>query len=250
MERHFIRNSAASFASNLSMGNERVKIMGTSIGMFLLLPGCAAPAPAPSMSQTPANEVASDPLVMEHVPHLPPQPKENCDEQMHVWAKRFDLPAPINLARTTLAAVNASTVNGGRAMDDPFYGVLNAFDDGRNWKNNINYTTWLTSNEPVPWIDISFDEPVTLAGVFVESGPRFSTQAFIATGGEYDFRSCRDLVLADEPVPDVTRVRVNFHREGPDDWRPLSVAEVRVFGYPDANSIWEPGPPRVESSDP
>ena len=37
---------------------------------------------------------------------------------------------PANLARTSLASVSASSVNGGRALDNVFYGILNAFDEG------------------------------------------------------------------------------------------------------------------------
>src|SRR6185503_9684694 len=72
---------------------------------------------------------------------------------------------PINLARTSLASVDASSTNGPREMENPYYGVLNAFDDGENWIDNHNYTYWESHLEEQPYIDVHFDVPVTLTRV-------------------------------------------------------------------------------------
>ncbi len=80
---------------------------------------------------------------------------------------------PVNLGRTSLATVNASSVNGERAMNSVYYGILNAFDDGTNWYNNINYTYWLSGGETDPWVEVTFDRPVTVTSVFIEQGPPF-----------------------------------------------------------------------------
>src|SRR5687768_6548216 len=71
----------------------------------------------------------------------------------------------INLARTSIAAVSASSVNGTRAMDNRFYGVVNAFDDGNNWHDNINYSYWLANHGGNAVADVYFDVPVTVKSV-------------------------------------------------------------------------------------
>ncbi len=48
----------------------------------------------------------------------------------------------INPARISLATAWASSVNGGRAMDNPYYGTLNAFNDG------VGYTNWASTTVP------------------------------------------------------------------------------------------------------
>ena len=50
-------------------------------------------------------------------------------------------------------------------MDDIHYGVLNAFDDGDNWHNGINYTYRLTSRGSGEWIEVHFMRPVTVRSV-------------------------------------------------------------------------------------
>ena len=94
---------------------------------------------------------------------------------------------PVNLGRTALARVRASSVNGGRDMANQFYGVLNAFDDGKNWISNINYTYWLGSGEPDPWIEARFDQPVTVTSIHVSGAGLSSVQVFFAKGGEEVF---------------------------------------------------------------
>ena len=50
----------------------------------------------------------------------------------------------INLGRLKETIVSASSINGARNGDNPFYGVKNCFDGGRNIINNINYSYWLS----------------------------------------------------------------------------------------------------------
>ena len=73
-------------------------------------------------------------------------------------------PEIINLARTSLAEVSGSPINGGRAIDDPYYGVLNLFDDGQHRLNNISYTWWL-GDKADGWVELRFLAPVTVTAV-------------------------------------------------------------------------------------
>lgn len=77
----------------------------------------------------------------------------------------------VNLARTSLARVEASEVNGERPMDCPYYGVLNAFDGGQNRIGGLPYPYWLASASGEAWVRVRFDEPVQVASLIVLDGP-------------------------------------------------------------------------------
>src|SRR5690349_6138815 len=64
----------------------------------------------------------------------------------------------LNLARTSLATVSASSVNGRRALDNEFYGIQKAFDDGgMKGDNGINYNYWMAeAGEFRPWVIVQF----------------------------------------------------------------------------------------------
>jgi len=141
--------------------------------------------------------------------------------------------APINLARTNLASVSVSSVNGGRAQTNRYYGVLNLFDGGENWHNGINYTTWLSNGEPQPRVEIRFAEPVTVRSVEVEGGRAFRTELFMKKGGQVD------RLDPGRPQPGVVRVRLTF--PGPN----VSVHEVRVMGYAAPGTAIEVRKPRI-----
>jgi hypothetical protein len=99
----------------------------------------------------------------------------------------------INLARTSLASVDASSVTSDRPMDNPYYGVLNAFDNSDNWVQNHNYTYWLSGNEEEPYIDVHFDAPVTLTQIEVKAAPGtvFTARLMHADGDETSLPSLR-----------------------------------------------------------
>lgn len=177
---------------------------------------------------------------------------------------------PVNLGRTSLATVDASSVNGGRALDNKFYGVVNAFDGGENWHNKINYTYWLSGGGAAQWIEVRFDRPVTVTSVAVDSAPGFTAQFAFAKGGE-EIRTMRPsaaelapprrpnpLVDASpmvggqpvqgspvlklrEPLHGVARVRLLFRH----DQGNTRVNEVFVMGHIPPGVDYKVGRPRV-----
>lgn len=183
----------------------------------------------------------------------------------------------LNLGRTSLASVDASSVNGGRPMDNPFYGVRNAFDDGGNWVGGIQYPYWLSSGEAQPWIDVRFDVPVALVRVDVEASPLtgFSLRLELEEGGERELLadarpprpepeepdprsglaaaaggtaepgSVASLVL-EEPAAGVRALRIRFRDTGS---TPLRVYEVRVLGSAPSGPELAVGLPRVVASE-
>ncbi len=75
----------------------------------------------------------------------------------------------VNLARLSIARVYASGSNGGRPLENAFYGVRNAFDGGRNVVNGIKYSTW-DSDGAEGFVLVRFSEAVTVRAVVIESG--------------------------------------------------------------------------------
>ena len=76
--------------------------------------------------------------------------------------------ALVNLGMLEGTRISASSVNGARAVDDPYYGALNLFDGGENRINNLNYTTWLTDNESRHWVKLHFDAPMEVDSIMLE----------------------------------------------------------------------------------
>lgn len=75
---------------------------------------------------------------------------------------------PANLAKLNDTFVDASSVNGGRPLDNVFYGALNLFDGGDNVVNNINYTYWMSDSAPRHWIKLRFGAPVEVRSILLE----------------------------------------------------------------------------------
>ncbi len=152
---------------------------------------------------------------------------------------------PTNLARTDLATVQASSVNGDRLQSNCFYGVANAFDDGKTWINKINYTWWLSGPERFPWIEVTFSAPVTIVSIVVEGGPPYSARVFPVDGGEHDYPTAGEVLNLPHPLHAVTRVRLNFYRRTSETQAPVSVAEVRLLGFPPTDTHLEIRTPKV-----
>jgi hypothetical protein len=93
----------------------------------------------------------------------PASPRTPTDSEVE-----FDFPLPMNLAQLASTTVSASSVNGNRSPDNPYYGVLNLFDGGSHFINGINYTTWLTDSSPRHWVYIKFAGPVILNKIMIE----------------------------------------------------------------------------------
>lgn|GEM_PF-3194549 len=101
-------------------------------------------------------------------------------------------PEIINLARTSLAEVTGSPTNGGRPIDNPYYGVLNLFDDGQHRLNNISYTYWV-GDQADSWVELRFQAPVTVTAIGLEA-PEEAKKVL-------DGISQRDYLLGDKRLP-------------------------------------------------
>jgi hypothetical protein len=185
-----------------------------------------------------------EPRSSEREPTLAELKRENerLHKQVEQLAEQLEGTArPVNLGRTSLAEVSASSVNGGRGPDNPYYGVLNAFDDGVHWVNQINYTHWLSSGESAPWIEVSLSTPVTIAEVLVVGKPPFSVQAIAAKGGEETWLSKDGTARPATPAHGISRVRLTFQTHGGN----AEIFEVKVMGYPPPGAKYEVGKPRL-----
>jgi len=171
----------------------------------------------------------------------------NYDSNPIVDPNGLAVPTPpgINLARTSLAAVTASSVNGGRDLDAWHYGICNAFDGGDNWHNKINYTYWLTDPGDIyPYVEVYFDVPVTICGVVVEKGPAFSATFTRADGMQQDCGASTGMLVPRESLDEIKAVRLNFvHGQGI-----MRVYEIRVLGVAGATD-YSVGRPRVVYTD-
>ena len=152
---------------------------------------------------------------------------------------------PVNLGRTSLAAVTASSTNGGRAMHDKFYGIINAFDDGSNWHNNLNYTYWLAAGGTDQWTEVRFDSPVTVTSIHVEGNPgatsAWSARLSFAKGGEVSLSPENHDLKLPEPAHGVTALRLSFSQASPN----LLVNEIRIMGYVRPGTKYSEGRPRI-----
>jgi hypothetical protein len=151
--------------------------------------------------------------------------------------------APINLARTSLAAVSASSVNGDRPLDSPYYGVLNLFDEGTNRHNGTAYPYWLSNCESRPWVEVRFDRPVTIAAIEVGRGPAFLGRLIMEKGGEQAIPESKDRYKLPTPRSGVRAVRITFEME--QSPLPKGVHELRILGYAPAGAEFRVERPRV-----
>jgi len=74
----------------------------------------------------------------------------------------------VNLGMLEGTKISASSVNGNREIDNPYYGAFNLFDGGENRINNLNYTSWLTDSEPRHWVKLQFDSPMEVDSIMLE----------------------------------------------------------------------------------
>lgn len=165
---------------------------------------------------------------------------------------------PINLGRTSLASVDASSVNGNRPLNCPYYGILNAFDDGWNMFNGLNYTTWSTDPGEPASAEVHFAQPVQVTSVLVVQGLPFKATFSLSNGDEgqavseqlppptptevpFIDNSLRkpDISLSYRaelrpPLRDVVKVRLDFANADHERYRSApshKVAEIRIMGY-------------------
>ncbi len=120
------------------------------------------------------------------------------------------LSGAINLVRRTFTSVTASGVNGRRPLDNEYYGVLNAFDTGTNLINDLNYTYWLAEPGEGQWIEVQFDQPVTVGKIHVAGNAEYVANLYLqGDSEEARGRTAGDVTFA-SPVPGVTRLRLTF----------------------------------------
>ena len=185
-------------------------------------------------------------------------------------------PEPINLGRTSLATVRASSVNGTRGQGNPYNGIPNAFDDGQHEIHRLNYTEWLPDSVPPQWAEARFDCPVAVSAIeAVFSGDTLPPNPLEARGDrtplppgdrpepdreegphggkcratffgpadkllfQADFEGARLPVAP--AVENVVRVRLTF------DLHNLHVADIRILGRVPDGVAFTTGSPRFES---
>lgn len=145
----------------------------------------------------------------------------------------------IDITRLAITHVTASSVHGDRSLDNEYYGVLNLFDNGTNIINGIRYDYWLTDRDSQHWLNFSFDKPVLVNSVIVETTgkrkPKEFALEFIQLSGNSKktpkyfesvkikgFKSKFDLT---KPIANISEVKITF--PGPDM---IELAEIRILG--------------------
>lgn len=154
----------------------------------------------------------------------------------------------VNLGRTSLASVVASSVNGDRSMDNRFYGILKAFDDGGKPEDNgITYSNWLAqAGDTRPWVEVRFDEPVMVQSLVIEGGPAFRAELTLS-GGEVEYVAKGEAVRKLEKLyKGVKAVRLTFEpSEKEAAAGPVRVDEIRVLGFVPKEVKYTVGDPRL-----
>ena len=145
----------------------------------------------------------------------------------------------VDISRLSITSVCASSVNGNKPLTNRHYGVLNLFDDGFNFINNINYTYWLTDAQTRHWIKLSFSKPVIIHSVLVETTGKHRPKEYALELSQitrnlkriikdYDsipIKGFRTTYRLPEPVPNINQVVIIF--PGPEM---IEVSEIKVMG--------------------
>lgn len=175
----------------------------------------------------------------------------------------------VNLAKLNDTFVDASSVNGGRPLDNVFYGALNLFDGGDNVVNNINYAYWMSDTATRHWVKLRFEAPVEIRSILLE------LNAAEPVGGDGKLLSRRPEGFAldvtrltddseiveklpsvkidgfrviyplKEPLTDVSELQVVF--PGPSM---IEVAELEVLGIPSNRNSRRGEGPRIRKQRP
>lgn len=145
----------------------------------------------------------------------------------------------VDLSRLSITHVTASSINGDRPLDNEYYGILNLFDNGNNYIKGINYDYWLSDSESLHWIKLSFDKPVIVSSVIVETTgqrrPKEYSLDFNQISGEskntvryfesITIRGLRTVYELKKPITNVSEIQINF--PGPEA---IEISEIRVLG--------------------
>ncbi|MCG3179065.1 MAG: hypothetical protein BIFFINMI_01396 [Phycisphaerae bacterium] len=147
---------------------------------------------------------------------------------------------PVNLGRTSLAAVSASSVAGCKALDDPLCGVRNAFDAGSNWVDGVNATDWKSCGENDPWLQIDFDSHVSLTSIAAQGGKIDRAEIWQVKSGMRSWAATDGRVRFEQPQHGVTRVRVHLQTG-----ESAGLAELMVMGYVPVGVDYAQTTPRI-----
>ena len=145
----------------------------------------------------------------------------------------------IDISRLSITHVSASSVNGNRQLNDEFYGVLNLFDNGNNYIKGINYSYWFSDAESQHWVKLSFDKPVMINSVVVETTgkrrPKEYSLDFSQISGDskntikylesIPIKGLRTVNELKRPIINVSEIQINF--PGPEA---VEISEIRVLG--------------------
>ncbi len=156
---------------------------------------------------------------------------------------------PVNLGRTSLARVSASSVNGGRAMEDEHYGVLNAFDAGENWLDGILYDSWLPRDcDAGCAVEMELGAPARVSAIAIEGGRYFTARLTDGVGEEQAHVGKGSLSL-DPPATGIRRLRLEIDTtkvpSSQGGWLSPGVKEILVMGTFPPGTRYEVGRPRV-----
>ena len=145
----------------------------------------------------------------------------------------------IDISRLAITHVTASSVNGGRSLDNEFYGILNLFDNGTNIINGKRCDYWLSDRDSQHWLNFSFDKPVSVNSVVVETTgnrkPEEFALEFIQVSDNSKkttkyfesvkikgFKTKFDLKIA---IVNISEIKIIF--PGPDM---MELSEIRILG--------------------
>ena len=129
-------------------------------------------------------------------------------------------------------------MNGQRQLNDRCYGILNAFDGGNNWINNINYHYWLGDYNASPTVTVKFIKPVSLDSIAVEGGRPFNTTLTFVKGGEEAFEQVDQKLKFKRIIHGVTSVTLAFQKNYKNQ-----INEIKIIGFPPAGVNYKVGKP-------
>jgi hypothetical protein len=131
-----------------------------------------------------------------------------------------------NLGMLEGTKISASSVNGNRGVDDPYYGALNLFDGGEHRISNINYTSWLTDNEARHWVKLQFEAPVEVDSIMIEVPGKPS--AILNPAPPFGVYQCATSMVP-TPRPTEFAVDLTVEQSGAKITRKLQSVEVTGF---------------------
>lgn len=187
----------------------------------------------------------------------------------------------INLGRTSLATVNASSVNGSRSLSNPYYGVLNLFDNGENRINGINYDCWLSDGGSAhQWVELIFATPVKITSIDVDSDrieaakqhrkadeealknelvassiiPKyyeevpFSVQVESVADTVQTYQGEDGKLIFDPSIQGVSRVKILFYPKPSKESNLVKIYEIKILGHR-PSVPFEERKPKIQLSD-